>query len=212
MQWMSQFFQSDLCQSDVSKHVYKWGYRQRCECALGNARQNKTYIWSMFPTRQNCFCIRKSNCNIKMIVFVTFNVIYSPAAGSLWQVSSWTVATWTVIFWRATVYCKTSVLMMHISTKFTVLMKILNYEANWGLGGPVVRPLAARAKCPGFDSPITQHVQRLISRPFTYSYGAVGPLVLSWSWAQQPGFIPFGTFGFNCVITLGKRLCAYSLP
>ena len=40
-----------------------------------------------------------------------------------------------------------------------------------GLGGPVVRPLAAHAKGLGFDSPIAQHVQRLISRAFMY--GAV---------------------------------------
>ena len=48
-----------------------------------------------------------------------------------------------------------------------------------GLDGPVVRPLAARAKSSGFDLPIAQHVQRLISRAF--AYGAVGSLVLSWS-------------------------------
>ena len=29
------------------------------------------------------------------------------------------------------------------------------------MGGPVVRPLAARAKGPGFHSPSTQHVQSL---------------------------------------------------
>ena len=45
------------------------------------------------------------------------------------------------------------------------------------LGGPVVRPLAARAKGPEFDSPIAQHVQGLISQAFTY--GAVGSLVSS---------------------------------
>ena len=50
-----------------------------------------------------------------------------------------------------------------------------------GLGGPVVRPLAARAKGSGFDFPIAQHVQRLISQAFMY--GAVVSLVLSWSWA-----------------------------
>ena len=44
-----------------------------------------------------------------------------------------------------------------------------------GLGGPAVRPLAARAKGPGFYSSIAQHIQRLISRAFTY--GAVGSLV-----------------------------------
>ena len=52
---------------------------------------------------------------------------------------------------------------------------------NLCISGPVVRPRAARAKDPGFDSPIAQHVQRFISRDFTY--GAVGSLVLSWSWA-----------------------------
>ena len=39
----------------------------------------------------------------------------------------------------------------------------------------MVRLLAARAQCPGFDSPIAQHVQRLITRAFTYA--AVGSLV-----------------------------------
>ena len=46
-----------------------------------------------------------------------------------------------------------------------------------GLDGQVVRPLAARAKGPGFDSPFSQHVPRLISQAFTYS--AVDSLVLS---------------------------------
>ena len=40
-----------------------------------------------------------------------------------------------------------------------------------------LRPLATRAKGPGFDSPITQHVQRLISRAFMF--GSDGSLVLS---------------------------------
>ena len=44
------------------------------------------------------------------------------------------------------------------------------------LGGQLVRPLTARAKDPGFGSPISQHVQRLISRAFTY--GAVDSLDL----------------------------------
>ena len=49
------------------------------------------------------------------------------------------------------------------------------------LDGPVVRPLAVRAKGPGFNSPIAQHVQILIFSAVTY--GAVDSLVLSWSWA-----------------------------
>ena len=61
------------------------------------------------------------------------------------------------------------------------------YGVDGGLGGPVVRPLAAGAKVPGFESPIAQHVQRLIS--WAFMYGAVGSLVSSWSWARQPGFI-----------------------
>ena len=65
-------------------------------------------------------------------------------------------------------------------------------EEKWseqGLGRPVIRPLAAGAKAPGFDFTIAQHVQILISRVFTY--GAVGSLVLSWTWARRPGFISF---------------------
>ena len=50
----------------------------------------------------------------------------------------------------------------------------------------VVRLLAAHVKDLGFNSPVAQHIQRLISHAFTY--GAVGSLVLSWSWTQQPGF------------------------
>ena len=73
------------------------------------------------------------------------------------------------------------------------------FKDELGLGGPVVRPLAAHAKGPGFDSPIAQHIQRLISLAFTY--GAVGSLVLHSSWARQPGII---SFRFNCVIILGK--------
>ena len=45
----------------------------------------------------------------------------------------------------------------------------------------MVRPLAAGADGPGFDSPIAPHVLILISRAFTY--GAVGSLVLSCSLA-----------------------------
>ena len=71
-----------------------------------------------------------------------------------------------------------------------------------GLGRPVVRPLAARAKGPGFDYPNAQHVQRFISRACTY--GAVGSLVLSWSWADNLGSFPSDAFGFYCVITMGK--------
>ena len=54
-------------------------------------------------------------------------------------------------------------------------------EVQIQLGGPVVRPLATRAKGLVFDSLTTQHIQRLISRALTY--GAVGSLVLIWSWA-----------------------------
>ena len=50
-----------------------------------------------------------------------------------------------------------------------------------GLGGPVIRPVVACAKGPGFNFPINQHVLRLIARAFTY--GTVDSLVLSWSWA-----------------------------
>ena len=64
---------------------------------------------------------------------------------------------------------------------------VRHVETIRGLGGPVVRTLAARAKGPGFDSSIIQHVQRLISRVFTYG-GAVGSPILSWSWTRQPGF------------------------
>ena len=79
-----------------------------------------------------------------------------------------------------------------------------------GLGGPVVTPLAARAKGPGFDSPIAQYVQRLISQIFRYS--AVGSLVLSRSWARQPRFITFQYLWIQLCNNLGKRLCAYNLP
>ena len=74
----------------------------------------------------------------------------------------------------------------------------------------MVRPLAARAKGLGFDSPIAQHVQRLISQAFTY--GAVGSLVLSGTWARQPGFISFRCLGIQLCNNLGQRLCAYNLP
>ena len=47
--------------------------------------------------------------------------------------------------------------------------------------GVLGKYLSAHAKGPGFDTPIAQHVQILISRAFTYS--AVGSLVLSWFWA-----------------------------
>ena len=68
----------------------------------------------------------------------------------------------------------------------------------------MVKSLDARAKSMGFDSPITQHVQRLISRAFMY--GAVGSLVLNWSLAPPHNLdsFPSGAFEFNCVITLSK--------
>ena len=79
-----------------------------------------------------------------------------------------------------------------------------------GLGGPVVRPLTVHAKGPGFDSPIAQHVQRLIFRAFTYS--TVGSLVLSWSWTRQPGFISFRCLWNQLCNNLEQRLCAYNMP
>ena len=66
---------------------------------------------------------------------------------------------------------------------------------------PVVRPMVASAKGPGLDSPITQHVQRVISRALTY--GAVGSLVLSWSWARQPGIISFRCLWIQLCNNLG---------
>ena len=42
-----------------------------------------------------------------------------------------------------------------------------------------LRPLAAGAKGPGFDSPITHHLQRIISQVF--KYGTIGLLVWSYS-------------------------------
>ena len=52
-------------------------------------------------------------------------------------------------------------------SKISMISKI-----SRGLGGSLNRPLAARAKDPGFNSPIAQHIQRLIYRVFTF--GAVG--------------------------------------
>ena len=87
--------------------------------------------------------------------------------------------------------------------------KITTENIRWNLGGPVVRPLAAHAKGLKFDSPITQHVQRLISRAFTY--GSVGSLVLSWFWARKPGFISFRCLWIQLCNILGQRLCAYRI-
>ena len=63
------------------------------------------------------------------------------------------------------------------------------YDEYHDLGSSVVRSLATGTKCPGFNFLIAQHVQILISRAFMY--GAVGSLVLRWSWARQSGFISF---------------------
>ena len=79
-----------------------------------------------------------------------------------------------------------------------------------GLGGAVVMPLVVRAKDPGYDTTIAQHLQRLISRAFTY--GVVGSLVLSWSWATQSGFIFFWCLWIQMCNNLWQRLCAYNLP
>ena len=44
---------------------------------------------------------------------------------------------------------------------------------------------------------------RFNSRPIMY--GAVGSLVLSWSWTRQNlGSFSSGVFGFNCVVILSK--------
>ena len=79
-----------------------------------------------------------------------------------------------------------------------------------GLGGPVVRPLVARAKSSGFDSPIAQYVQILTSWAFTY--GTDGSLVLSWFWPCQPEFISFRCLWIQLCNNLGQRFCAYNLP
>ena len=51
---------------------------------------------------------------------------------------------------------------------------------------------------------------RFNSRPIMY--GAVGSLVLSWSWIRQPGFISFWCLWIQLCNNLGQRLCAYNLP
>ena len=43
-------------------------------------------------------------------------------------------------------------------------------------------------------------------------YGAIGSLVLSWSWTRQSGFISFRGFWIQLRNNLGQRLCAYNLP
>ena len=81
--------------------------------------------------------------------------------------------------------------------------------SSWGLGGTVVKPPAATAKGLRFESPIAQHVQRLISRAFTY--GAVGSLVLRWSWTRQPGFISFRCLWIQlCNKPWAKVMCVQS--
>ena len=79
-----------------------------------------------------------------------------------------------------------------------------------GLGGPVVRPLAAHAKGLRFNSPIAKYVQRLIFCAFMY--GTVGSLVLRWSWARQLGFISFRCLWIQLCNNLRQRLCVYNLP
>ena len=63
----------------------------------------------------------------------------------------------------------------------------------------------------GFDS----HCQsgsflRFNSRPILY--GALGSLVLSWSWTRQFEFISFWCLWIQLCNNLGQRLCAYDLP
>ena len=43
-------------------------------------------------------------------------------------------------------------------------------------------------------------------------YGAVGSLVLSWSWTRQPGFISFWCLWIQLCNNLVQILCAYNLP
>ena len=62
----------------------------------------------------------------------------------------------------------------------------------------------------GFDSHCRPgSFPRFNSRPIMY--GAVGSLILSWSWTDNLGSFPSGAFGFNCVITWGigyvRKIC-----
>ena len=66
-----------------------------------------------------------------------------------------------------------------------------------GLGGPVVRLIAAHANGPGFDSQVAQHVQRLISRVFT---------LIHWSCDRQSGFTSFRCFFIQLCNNLGQSV------
>ena len=63
----------------------------------------------------------------------------------------------------------------------------------------------------GFDSHYRPgSFVRFNSRPIMY--GAVGSLVLSWSWTRQTGFISFFCLWIQLCNNLVQRLCAYNLP
>ena len=89
-----------------------------------------------------------------------------------------------------------------------IFQRMLPLRKSHVMGGPVVKPLAARAKGPGFDSRIAQHFRRLLSRAFTY--GAVGSLVSRWSWTRKAGFISFRCLWIQLYNNLGQRLCVQS--
>ena len=62
----------------------------------------------------------------------------------------------------------------------------------------------------GFDSHCRPgSFLRFNSWPITY--GAVGSLVLSWSWTRQPGFIFFWCLWIKLCNNFGQRLCACNL-
>ena len=64
------------------------------------------------------------------------------------------------------------------------------------------------AKAPGFNSPFAQHIQRLISRAFTYSM--VGSLAFSLGPNNLSSF-PSCAFEFNCGKGYVHTLCPSSL-
>ena len=77
-----------------------------------------------------------------------------------------------------------------------------------GLGSSVVKWLAAGANILGFDSPVAQHVHKLIFRALTYGGWFIGiELVLGLTtWI----YFPSRAFELNCVITLVTVMCVHS--
>ena len=95
-----------------------------------------------------------------------------------------------------------------------IRLQVPNLQKSQVVVAVSVEALAFIVSCSdgcGFDSHCRPgSFLRFNSRPIMY--GAVGSLILSWSWSLKPGFISFWCLWIQLCNNLQQRLCAYNLP